>query len=242
MLNTLLGQHQIMYNIKAFVTRDGYGNLDPLSAKREWMDETHAAHAYKCFPVTLTNTLGWGISFPEDITFIWDGVSNSDPSHVTVLSGEKYVNTGRANGTISFETGLMFKTDKDVSLLTMPVPNLIRDGVQPLTTLISSSFFRGDLPCAWRITRPNVEITIKANTPVVSIIPISLGQLNNTEIEFAELSSLPAENFSSPDYSQHVYELNRKGEWSNFYRDAVDHLGNSIGEHEVKSLKLKVKK
>ena len=230
-----------MYNIKAFNTRDGYGTLEPLGGKRDWMDETYDAHAYKCFPVTLTNTLGWGISFPEDIVFIWDGISDSNPEHVKVLSGEKYVNTGRANATISFETGLMFRTDEDVSLLTMPVPNLIRDGVQPLTTLISTSFFRGDLPCAWRITRPNVEITIKANTPVVSIIPISLGELNNTEIVFDKLSNLSDKDFSSPDYSQHVYELNREGKWSNFYRDAVDHLGNSIGNHEIKYLKLKVK-
>ena len=72
-------------------------NIQPLSVKREWMDETDEAHAYKCFPVSLTNQLGWGISFPEDISFIWDGISDSQPIHVKVLSGEKYVHTNRSN-------------------------------------------------------------------------------------------------------------------------------------------------
>lgn len=229
-----------MHKIQAYVTRKGYADLQPLSIKRDWMDETWEAHAYKCFPVSLTNGLGWGLSFPEDITFIWDGISDSSPDHVKVLAGEKYVSTGRANGTISFNTGIMFKTDDDISLLQMPVPNLFRDGVQPFTTIISSSFFRGDLPCAWRITRPNVEITIKANTPIISIIPINLTALQNSEIIFGDINSLPPESFNSLDYSNVVYEINRTGKWTNFYRDAVDHLGNIIGKHQVKAIRLKV--
>jgi hypothetical protein len=229
-----------MYKIDVYDIRNGYGKLEPLSIKRDWMDETYDAHAYKCFPVTLTNGLGWGISFPEDITFIWDGVSDTSPDHVKILSGEKYAYSGRANATISFNTGLMFKTNNNTSILQMPVPNQIIDGVQPFTTLISTSFFKGELPCAWRITRPNVEITIKAGTPVISILPISLGELNNSEMVMRPITDLPVNYFNDSDYSNIVYELNRQGKWSNFYRDAVDPTGKSIGSHEVKSIRLKV--
>lgn len=229
-----------MYSINVYRVREGYGELHPLNAKRQWMDETFDAHAYKCFPVTLTNSLGWGISFPEDITFVWDGISDSTPDHVTVLQGEKYVSTGRANGTISFNTGLMFTTDEDVSMLQMPVPNYWRDGVQPFSTLISTSFFRGEIPCAWRITRPNVEITIEANTPIIALIPISLGKMNNSEMIMHPYGINPDGFYPDANYSNIVYELNRQGKWSNFYRDAVNHRGESIGSHEVKSLKLKV--
>jgi hypothetical protein len=229
-----------MYKIDVYDLREGYGKLEPLSIKRQWMDETWDAHAYKCFPVTLTNGLGWGISFPEDITFIWDGISDSSADHVKILSGEKYAYSGRGNATISFNTGLMFRTDENISILQMPVPNQIIDGVQPFSTLISTSFFKGELPCAWRVTRPNVEITVKAGTPVISVLPISLGQLNNSEMIMKSGSSLPSNYFNDSDYSNIVYELNRQGKWSNFYRDAVDPEGNSIGSHEVKSIRLKV--
>ena len=231
-----------MNKIKAFKVRgEGYGNLAQLSVKRDWMEDTWEAHAYKCFPVSLTNQLGWGISFPEDITFIWDGISDSSPEHVKILQGEKYAYSGRANGTISFNTGIRFITEPNVSLLQMPVPNYLRDGVQPFTTLISTSFFQGELPVAWRITRPNVEITIKANTPIISILPIDLSELQNSEILFEDPSTMPQAIEDQTEYGNIVYEINRTGKWTNFYRDAVDHKGNKLGEHQVKAIRLIVK-
>jgi len=229
-----------MQKIAAYVTSPGLGTVEPLTINREWMDETWEAHAYKCFPVGLANQLGWSISFPEDITFIWDGISDSLPDHVKILSGQKYAYAGRANATISFNTGLMFKTDSNLSLLSMPAPNYFIDGAQAFTTLISTSFFRGELPCAWKITKPNVEITIKAGTPIISIIPIDLGELQDSEIKFSPIAQLDESSFNASEYSETVYAMNRQGQWSNFYRDAVDHLGNTIGEHQVKRIKLKV--
>lgn len=232
--------HLKMYKINAYKCRPESANIEPLSIKREWMDQTTDAHAYKCFPVGLTNSLGWGISFPEDITFIWDGISDTTPDHVKILAGHKYAYTGRANATVSFNTGLAFKTEDNVSLLQIPVPNLFRDGIQPFTTIISSSFFGGELPSALRVTRPNVEITIKANTPIVAVVPISLGELNNSEIILMDDSEFPPSKVDGEAYSQAVGEINKAGKWSNFYRDAIDHLGNSIGKHEVKALRLKL--
>lgn len=228
-----------MHKIKAF-KREGFGQLSPLSAKREWMDNTWEGHAYKCFPVSLTNKLGWGISFPEDITFIWDGVNDSSPEHVKVLAGEKYVSTGRANATISFNTGLMFETDENISLLQMPVPNYPRDGITPFSTIMSTSFYYGELPCAWIITKPNVEITIKANTPIIAILPIDLSDLQNSEIQFYPMSDKKPNLTDMEEYSNTIYEINRSGKWTNFYRNAVDHKNNKLGEHQVKAVRLSV--
>lgn len=228
-----------MHNFLAYSTDPDLGQVSPLTITRDWMDDTWEAHAYHCFPVTLANGLGWGISFPEDISFIWDGISDSTPDHVKILKGEKYAYSGRANATISFKTGLMFKTENEVSLLSMPAPNHFIAGAQAFTTLISSSFFKGDLPCAWRITQPNVEITIKAGTPVIAILPIDLAQLQNSELQIEDVSKLPASSFNANEYSEIVYGINREGKWTDFYRNAKDHLGNTIGEHQVKTIKLK---
>lgn len=228
-----------MHNFLAYSTDPELGRVSPLTITREWMDETWESHAYHCFPVSLANGLGWGISFPEDISFIWDGISDSTSEHVKILKGEKYAYSGRANGTISFKTGVMFKTESNFSLLSMPAPNYFIPGAQAFTTIISSSFFKGDLPCAWMITQPNVEITIKAGTPVIAIMPIDLAGLQNSEIEFQDLSTLPAMEFSQHDYGQAVYEINKEGRWTDFYRNAKDHLGNTIGQHQVKAIRLK---
>jgi len=230
--------------IKAYPTRSNHCNLDTLPVKRTWMDETWQKHAYHCFPVTLANTLGWQISFPKDISFIWDGISDSNPNHVKIIEGKEYAYPARANATVSFTTGMKFKTEKNKTLLIMPAPNYFIQGAQCFTTLISTSFFRADLPVAWMINEKNKKITIPAGFPICSIIPISLSELNNSEIHIEEGDLDPNKILETElyDYSKAVNDINKKGEWSNFYRDGVDHRGNSLGVHEVKSLKLKVKK
>jgi hypothetical protein len=46
--------------------------------------------------------------------------------------------------------------------------------------------------------------------------------------------------FNNNEYSKAVQEITSSGSWTNFYRNATDHKGNKIGDHELKSLKLRV--
>ena len=208
-------------------------NISPLGIKRQWMEDTSDKHAYHCFPVSLSNSLGWGISFPEEISFIWDGVSDSTDTHVKVLNGKKFVSTARANATISFNTNLVVTTKSNLSMLAMPTPNWPIDGVWPFTTLISTSFFKGTFPVAWRITKANEIITIPANTPVASIMPISLSDLNNSVAVIKGYSDLPQDFFPKEDYGKIVSDINKSVKWTDFYRNAVDHKNNKIGSHKV---------
>lgn len=221
--------------------------VDQLPMHREWMDITFDRHAYQCFPISLSNRLGWGISYPEDITFIWNGVNDSRPDHVKILSGEKYVNPNRGNRTISFRTDITFVKDnnENFSLLTMPVPNQFIRGAQCMTTVISTSVLASELPIAWMITEPNIEITIPANTPVAAILPISLSDIQSFELEVR--SGRPDHENSSwhekmRARGQASQKMNTEGIWTHFYRDAVDHEGNPAGEHEAKKIIMKVTK
>ena len=231
-----------MFNITAFITSDTPCNIDQLSVKRDWMEQTAERHAYRCFPVSLTNTMGWGISFPEDITFVWDGINNSDPHHIKILSGEKYAYPDRGNATVSFHTGITFKTDESVSILQTPAPNQFIDGIYGFSSIISTSFYSGELPCVVKVTKPNVPITIKANTQIFSIIPIDLNSLNNSEINFEHPSKMAPLPYKGEDYVKKQREIILSGNWTDFYRNAVDHLGNSVGKHSLKTIKLKINK
>lgn len=228
-----------MYDVLVYKKTEDAANISQLSVKREWMDDTVDAHAYVCFPVTLANSLGWAISYPEDISFVWDGVSDTSGHHVTILSGHKYCYTERANATISFKTGLVFRTNQNTSLLQMPVPNLFTDEYQSFTTLISTSFYQGDLPCALRILKPNKIITIKANTPISSIFPVSLSEIQGSSISYSGIEILNTNDSNENKINQPKQKL-QKGFWTNSYRDATDINGNKLGNHEVKSIKLKV--
>jgi hypothetical protein len=215
--------------------------IEQTKLKRDWMDETVNAHAYKCFPVSLANTVGWSISFLDDIEFIWDGISDTTPDHVKIISDPGDVCTGqRANTTISFYSGFYFDTDEDVSMLQIVPPNFFVDGATPFTTIISTSVLQEAIPIAWKITRPNTVIKIPAGMPVATFIPISLKKYQDIELEikdkvFKEIA------FEEKGERLRVWEeITKAGGFTNFYRDAVDYKGNSLGSHEVKSLKLKV--
>lgn len=217
--------------------------VEQLDARRGWMDETPERHAYMCFPLNLTNRLGWGISFPKDIRFIWDGITDTTPDHIKIIEGEQFVGTNRGNATLSFYTGLRITTDKNTSLLTMPVPNLFTRGAQCYTTLISTSFYFHSLPVAWRVTEPNVEICIPAGTPVAAILPVSLGNLQeNYELSISEGPASEEYFDEVRKYGEIVEIKSETGEWLNSYRDAVNYEGKSIGSHETKSIRLKTVK
>ena len=114
--------------------------ISPMSIKRDWMDETSENHAYRCFPVTQANVIGWSLSCSEDIEFIWDGINDQTDKHIEIFSPEGAY-AGRGQSSISLNTGLVFKTDNDVSILTINPVNYFNEDFETMSNLISTSFF-----------------------------------------------------------------------------------------------------
>lgn len=214
-------------------------NIEQISIKRDWMDQTANKHAYQCMPVSLANTLGWSISFPEEISFIWDGISDTSDSHIKILSGHKYCSTARANATISFNTYLTFKTDKNITTLTMPVPNQFNENAQCFTTLISTSFYKSMLPISWKVLTPNIEIKIPAGYPVAVILPISLTDLQEFEIDIENESKINKYKNEIEENLQYVKEKSKIGKFTHLYRKAKNSKGESVGNHEVQTIQLR---
>ena len=198
--------------------------------------QTHP-YAYNCPPLTISNELGWGISFPKDISFVLN--DNGNESGIEVLSGEEYCFFERGQSVICFATNLIFKTDSNFSILTMPVPNQIAEDVQCLTSITSSSFYTAGLQVVWKVLSKNKVITIKAGTPVASIIPISLSELNKSSITMhnKEVPNLKHDE----EYMKKMQEFSlSKNGFTNWYRDGLDQYGNVVGQHETKKISLYV--
>jgi len=228
----------------AYKDENSHASIDQLPMQRSWMDDTFDRHAYQCFPVSMANRLGYGISFDVDVSFIWDGTCSSEDNHIRILRGGNFVSTRRANRTVSFDTGIYFSPNKNISLLNMPPPNIFSDSYQCMSTIVSSTALIGSLPIALMINKPNEEILIEAGTIIASIMPVFLNEINDTTLTVKrgipdfmrneEWNNLIRER---GDVSQ---QLNSKGEWTHFYRNAVDHKGEKYGEHEVKKIVMKV--
>jgi hypothetical protein len=241
----MFGKKESMNRVIVKKLYDLHADIDQLPLKRDWMEKTYERHAYHCFPLTLSNRLGWGISFPEDIVVKWVRGGGADPSQdrIKIISGEKFVNAHRANHTLSFETGLRFEHEdgKNLTLLTMPVPNEFVRGAHCFTTLVSTSALPGSLPIVWMITEPKIEITIPAGTPVASVIPISLSDLQSYELVLSN-SDVIGFHESMMEREKAAQEKSFDGGWSHFYRDTIDNLGKPLGKHESKKIVMKITK
>lgn len=211
---------------------------------RDWMDDTFDRHAYHCFPVSLANRLGWSISFSEEISFIKRESEENKNNYVDILSGGDFVSNRRANNTVSLDTGITFYADNNVSLLTLPPPNIFIDGVQCISTIISTSALIGQFPVALMVKKSEEIISIPAGTPIATIIPISLKDINSMELiiknNLPEYMTSDSWEHSMKERARVSEDLNSRGEWTHFYRDAVDHNGDKFGEHEVKKIIMRV--
>jgi hypothetical protein len=227
-----------MYNISVEKQTSSLFDITPMSTKRDWMDLTSEHHAYRCFPVSQANVIGWSLTCTEDIEFEWDGVTDTTDKHVTIF-GPKGSYAGRGQASISLNTGLVFRTDSDVSIWTINPVNYFNEGFETMSSLMSTSFYDNQLPLALKAKVANKRVVIKAGTPVATIIPISLSKLNGTDIEIVKYQYQDRKRLeASESYGQAAQEINKSGQWTDWYRGAVNEKGESIGSHEVKTLKL----
>jgi hypothetical protein len=224
------------YTIKSYMQEDA-AILQPLSVKRDFFDKSDNKSAYKCLPISSANVVGWGISFPEDISFIWGGELENFTQHVKILSGEDYV-TVMENKTISFNTYFSLSTEKGVSTFIMPVPNQFSQEWATVSAIFSTSFYHDTIQPAITILQPNKIITIEAGTPVATILPISLSELNGSIVKQFNWNK---KDFSvyNEDYSKAIKDSQSAEGLFNFYRNGWNHKKEKIGSHEVKYLDLK---
>jgi hypothetical protein len=230
-----------MLNIKVEKTPGSTFRIEPMSIKRDWMDLTPENHAYRCFPVTQSNVIGWSLSSTSDIVFKWDGINDSSPNHVEIFSPQEGSYSGRGQSSVSLDTGLIFRTDSDFSIWTINPVNYFNDEFETISSLISTSFYGNPLPLAIKAKKANEVVTIKAGTSLATIIPISLTNLNNSTIDIVMYEDFDGKKQeASKAYGDASQALNASGQWTDWYRNAVNEKGESLGSHEVKTLKLGV--
>jgi len=215
--------------------------IEPVSIKRDWMDNTSEKHAYRCFPITQANIIGWNIKCKEDIEFEWDGINDQTNLHVKIFS-PRNAYAGRGQSSISLDTGLVFRTNKDVSVWTINPVNYFSEDFETMSNLISTSFYNNPLPLAIKAKKANQRVIIKAGTPIATIFPISLTNLNNSIINIFDYKDEDkSREKANILYGDAAQVINQSGGWTDWYRDAINEKKESLGSHEVKTLKLYVK-
>jgi len=230
-----------MLNIVVEKYQNSVISISPMSIKRDWMDITPEKHAYRCFPVTQANMVGWNLFCEKDVEFIWNGINDTSSDNIEITNGKDFTYNGRGQSTVSFNTGLTFRTDQDISLLTINPVNYFNDDFETMSSVISTSWLDVGFPLAIKARTANKNVLIKAGTPLATIIPISLTAMDNTEIQIVEYSDPDNKRQQAhQSYGEAAQEINKKGQWTDWYRDAINEKGESLGKHETKVLHLSV--
>ena len=111
------------------------------------------------------------------------------------------------------------------------------DGFQAFSSILTTSFYTGAFHAVGKVTRANEIITIKAGTPVVSVIPISLSSLQGTTV------TIKKSQYSDIKHGEdYVNALTAYGDQHKrpamWFQKEVDHNDIKIGSHEVSNIKL----
>lgn len=223
-----------MYEIDVYV-KENSAKIKPMSSKRDWMHPT----TYSCFPLLLGSTFGYGVYFDKDISFIWDGTNNAAKG----IIGSDYIWDGRGQGTVSFATGLNFKSKENISLLTLPVANRFMEEAVTLTSILSTSFFSGELSIVWKINPKyaNKEIFIPAGKEIATIVPISIKEFENCNINIFKKPYPFQRIHDRQEYVDFLHaSLRETGNTGKLYKKGIDEFGNVIGKHEIENFKMKI--
>lgn len=228
-----------MYSITAYRNEKNRGaKLRQLRIQRDWMDPS----TYSCYPLTQANTFGYGVYFDEDISFIWNG-DKSTAAQGICGKDNIWSDAGRGEGTVSFITNLVFRSEENISLLTMPVPNEPLEEATILSTILSTSFFTGELSIVWRINPNfiNKEIFIPAGKSIGCILPISLQEFQNSNIKILNEPFPYPKIHDRQEYVDALHDSVREtGQKLRLYKKGLDEHGNVIGKHEVSNIVLNV--
>lgn len=178
--------------LKAYPLIDSPPTIRPGVVRRQWMDDSPQRFAYRCLPLTIANSFGWEILSPVSFEATWNGGGQKEDVGVKVLSGNAEAVTSHfGTGVVTFHVGYLFRTESTVSLLAMGPPNEPKDGITALAGVIETGWAPYPFTMNWRFTRPGFTVRFEEGEPFCFIVPVSIGLLEGTRPEIADMASDP---------------------------------------------------
>jgi hypothetical protein len=160
--------------------------IDPLKgkAKREWFD----AHAYYCLPLTIGNQYGFLIKSMRDFDIIWGGTTKD--AEITFLNNDneekQYIKNGFGSGIVTIQNNFALKTPPNINIMTIQPPNLFIPGCIALTGVIECDNIRRDFTFNFKVTVPNIVISVRKGDPLGAFIPIPRNFVEKFSVEKVE--------------------------------------------------------
>jgi hypothetical protein len=156
------------------IEHDGFYKevLKPLkgNSKREWFN----SHFYYCLPLIIGNQYGFVIESLRDFEIMWDG-TEANPEIIFLNeenSDKQSIKTGFGSGIVTVQNAFALKTSPGINLMTIQPPNMFIPGCVSMTGVIETDQIRRDFTFNFKVTVPNLKISVKKGDPLGAFIPI----------------------------------------------------------------------
>jgi hypothetical protein len=138
--------------------------------KRDWF----TPHFYYCLPLNIGNQYGFVIKSLRDFEITWDGTENdAQIKFLNEDNAEKQViQTGFSQGIITVQNHFSIKTPIGINTMAIQPPNMFIPGCISMTGVIETDQIKRDFTFNFKMTIPNVTVTVKKGDPLGAFIPI----------------------------------------------------------------------
>lgn len=168
------------------VTTNPY-TIRPANQKRNWMDTANAKNPYRCLPLSVANGYGWEILSPSKFVVRWNGGILPSDIKVTALDEFSTAISLFGEGTFTWHTGHLFKTEYPYALYVTGAPNYPKHNVVALSGIVETYWLPFTFTMNWKFTHPG-EIIIEKDEPICQVFPVDITLFDYVEPEFRTLS------------------------------------------------------
>jgi Family of unknown function (DUF6065) len=233
---------------------DGCGfELRWADVRRQWMDDTPNAFAYRCLPLTIANQLGWHITCPVGFTAFWRG--SPAPGHIDFTFDrdpglwKTLINDQFGQGIITWNTPFLVRTKPVGTRLLVTGPaNYFRPFAHPLMAVIETDWLTASFTMNYKLSAACESVRFEAGEPLMQLIPMGgnvYADLENAKVTYQRLVDDPQMQQKYVDWSNGRREFHqakaagqvKPDDWQRDYFRGRDIQGNAAPTHHATKLK-----
>jgi hypothetical protein len=179
-------------NLDCYLIGDAQYKIRPASPRRQWMDDTRDAFAYRCMPLTIANSHGWEICCSHGFEAEWTGGAQPEDVVVYPDNGADIEVSGHfGSGILTFASNFVLRTERGYGLWVTGPPNQFKADIQPLSAVVESDWVPVSFTMNWKLFQPGRRIRFSKGEPYCFFFPIKLGLVEQFMPKMMSIDSSP---------------------------------------------------
>jgi hypothetical protein len=163
----------IAYALHSNQPADVYPEPAPIS--RDWMDNAHLRHPYRCLPLVIANQCGWILRNPVGFSAYWYGGSAKEDVELRFDTPDNRIMSHFGSGVITFTIPFLFRSPPGINLWVKGPANWVKDGVQALEGVVETDWLASTFTMNWKMTRVCEWIRFEKDEPFCMLVPVPRG-------------------------------------------------------------------